>query len=202
MIQSKVQTRTSREFRAFAEVKWGLQYFWLPKFVFITLCSPFSSKAVCCWEKDPFSLCSIGRDWWKICWVLKKGFHNRAEPRLLNSNDPHSLITKTNEMERSLFNQIIVRSQLGDYSETQSKVWNLENNPTERQEVREVLNAIKKKKKITINDELYCLSSLNVLLWHVNTKLDNQHHTLDLNWSWSFTEQYAWMQGGMWCILT
>lgn len=142
MIQSKVQTRTSREFRAFAEVKWGLQYFWLPKFVFITLCSPFSSKAVWCWEKDPFSLCSIGRDWWKICWVLKKGFHNRAEPGLLNSNDPHSLITKTNEMERSLFNRIMVRSQPGDYSETQSKVWNLENNPTERQEVREVLNAL------------------------------------------------------------
>lgn len=50
-------------------------------------------------------------------------------------------------MERSLFNRIMVRSQPGDYSETQSKVWNLENNPTERQEVREVLNALHTIKK-------------------------------------------------------
>lgn len=78
MIQCRVQTKASREFRALLKSTEVSSTLGSPKFVLITLCSPFSSKAVCLWEKDLSSLCSIGRDWWKICWVLKKGAQNGA----------------------------------------------------------------------------------------------------------------------------
>ena len=46
---------------------------------------------------------------------------------LLNSNDPHSLITKTNDTERSLFNQNMIQSKARRYA-----VWpNQESGKTE-----------------------------------------------------------------------